>query len=155
MPWLAWVMVSVVGALLVNIYPLPPGLAWYRPQLLCLVVVFWLLHRPYHFGMLAAWLVGLLQDIVTFGVWGGHAFALVIVAYICQMSYRRLLSYSLTQQTVWIFVFIGIYQVFSNWMQGLMGYAIPTRYILVSTLITALFWPLLLLCAHRFRLASH
>lgn len=132
-------------ALLIAIYPLNPSISVYRPELLCLVVIYWVLHSPHHFGVGVAWFVGLLQDVVEDGVWGGHALALALVAYICLMSYQRLRSYSIGQQTFWIFVFAGIHQLFVNWVQGLDGYGGPARHMAVSALVSAVCWPLLVI----------
>lgn len=145
-PNLLLLLVSLFVSLLVAIYPLPSSLSVYRPELVSLVVIYWVLYKPNHIGVGIAWCVGLLQDIVEDSVWGGHALALAFVAYICLMSYRRLRSYSLSQQTFWIFVFVGIHQLFVNWIQSLDGYGSPARYMTISALVTAAFWPILVLC---------
>jgi rod shape-determining protein MreD len=137
--------VSLVVAILVAIYPLSPASSVYRPELLCLVVIYWVLNGPHQWGVGIAWCVGLVQDVVEDGVWGGHALALSLVAYIALMSYRRLRTYSMTQQTFWIFVFVGIHQLFVNWIQGLDGYAAPARYLVISAGVSAACWPLLVL----------
>lgn len=137
---------SLFAALLVAIYPLPPTWSVYRPELVCLLVIYWVLHKPHHIGVGIAWCIGLVQDIVEDSVWGGHALALAFIAYVCLMSYRRLRSYSLSQQTFWIFVFVGIHQLFVNWMQGLDGYGSPAWYMTVSAFVTAACWPMLVIC---------
>lgn len=147
---------SLLMALLVAIYPLPPAWSAYRPELVSLLVIYWILHKPDQMGVGVAWCIGLIQDIVEDSVWGGHALALAFVAYVCLMSYRRLRSYSLSQQTFWVFVFVGIHQLFVNWMQGLDGYGSSARYMTISALVTAACWPLLVSCLrhlrHRYRL---
>lgn len=137
---------SLLLALLVAVYPLSPQWSVYRPELICLIVIYWVLHTPHQLGVGLAWLVGLLQDVVEDSVWGGHALALALVAYICLMSYRRLRSYSLSQQTFWIFVFVGIHQLFVNWIQGLGGYSGPARFMVISALVSAVCWPVLVIC---------
>jgi len=133
-------------ALLIAIYPLSPSISVYRPEVLCLMLIYWVLHSPQQFGVGIAWFVGMFQDVVEDGVWGGHALALALVAYICMMSYQRLRSYSIGQQTFWIFVFVGIHQLFVNWIQGLDGYGGPARHMAVSALVSAACWPLLVIC---------
>lgn len=145
-PYLLLLLISVFISVLVAIYPLPPALAVYRPELLCLVVIYWVLHNPQHVGVGIAWCLGLLQDVIEGSVWGGHALALAFVAYICLMSYRRLRSYSLSQQTFWVFVFVGIHQLFDSWVQSLDGYGSPVRHIALSAFATAALWPILVIC---------
>lgn len=145
MPLIFVMLFSLLVALLVAVYPLSPNLSVYRPELLCLLVIYWIMHSPHQIGVGIAWCVGLLQDLVEDGVWGGHALALALVAYISLMSYRRLRSYSISQQTFWTFIFVGIHQLFVNWVQGLSGYAAPARYMVISAFVSAVCWPLLVL----------
>lgn len=145
------IFISFFIALLIDIYPLPASLVWFRPELVCLLLIFWVLRFPHQIGMGMAWCVGFVQDIISGGVWGGNALALAIVAYICQMSYQRLRSYSLSQQTLWVFVFVGIYQLFFNWIQGMSGYSAPVHLMLISTGISAACWPPLVIIMSRIR----
>lgn len=146
-----WILLlsSLFVALLAAIYPMPGGWSEYRPEWLCLLIVYWVLFTPHYIGVGFAWTVGLIQDVVEDAVWGGHALALAFVAYICLMSYQRLRSYSLLQQTFWVFVFVGIHQLFVNWVQGLDGYAGPARMMVTSSLVTAACWPLLVICMRK------
>lgn len=145
-PYIGLLLASVFISLLVAIYPLPAALSVYRPELMCLVVIYWVLHKPNHIGVGVAWCIGLLQDVVEGSVWGGHALALAFVAYICIAAYRRLRSYSLSQQTFWVFVFVGIHQLVVNWIQSLDGYGSPAWHMLMSALVTAVLWPILVIC---------
>jgi rod shape-determining protein MreD len=144
-----FVVCSLAVAFLVAVYPLPMNWSVYRPELVCVVIIYWVLHKPYNIGVGIAWCVGLVQDIVEDAVWGAHALALAVVAYICLMSYRRLRSYSLGQQSVWVFVFVGIHQLMVNWIQSLSGYGSPVWYLSVSALITAFCWPFLVIALDR------
>lgn len=131
--------------------PLPAEYAYLRPELVCLLVIFWIMSTPEHLGMLFAFLVGLLQDVVELGVWGGHAMALTLLAYICLMSYQRIRSYSVWHQSLWVFVLVGVHQVVVNWVQGIAGYRTPTHLLLLPTAISAVSWPLVVLFFVRIR----
>ncbi len=150
LPNLANLTLSVFMAMLVSVFPLPHALQWYRPEFMALLIIYWVLHFPQRVGIGLAWLIGLALDIVEDGVWGANALAFAVIAYVCLMSYRRLRSYTLTQQTAWVFVFIGIYQLFYNWVQSLDGVAASMQMMLISNLITATCWPILILCLSRF-----
>ena len=132
-------------ALLLCIYPLPAHYAWFRPEFMTLLCIFWAMHSPYRFGVVTAWSLGLLQDMVVGGVWGAHAIGLAFVAYLCLSSYQRLRSYHLGQQTLWVFVMVGVHQIFVNWVHGLAGYQAPAQMIVLPALVTALCWPLAVL----------
>ncbi len=139
------IIVSYVLAILADIFPLPAVLVWFRPEWVCLVTIHWVLRFPHHVGMGTAWLAGFALDIIGGGIWGGNALALAVVAYICQMAYQRLRSYSLYQQALWVFVLVGVYQLFFNWIQALNGYSAPVHYMLISTTVSAACWPVLTL----------
>lgn len=145
---------SLVLALLISVYPLSPQLSSLRPELVCLLLIFGVLYSPHRIGIGLAWVIGLVQDVVHDSVWGAHALALAFVAYICLNSYRRLRSYTVLQQAFWVFVFVGIHQLFISWMQGLNGYSAPVQYLLLSNLITALLWPFLIVCVRKLRIRT-
>jgi len=112
-----------------------------QPELVCLLVIYWIFSVPQHLGLTFAVLVGFVQDLIGQSVWGGHSIALALVAYICLTSYQRIVSYSIWHQTLWVLVIVGIHQLAIVWVLGLAGY--PTGFIafFIPILVTALFWP--------------
>lgn len=146
---------SVALGLLFSVYPLDPGFNSLRPELLCLLVIYWVTNLPLRLGVFFATAIGLLQDIVEGVVWGAHAAALAMVAYVCIRAYQRIKNYSVWHQALWIFVFVGIHQVIVNWFQGMAGYRQPPIDLLISTAISALFWPLIYLGINRIALRLH
>lgn len=137
------ISLSVMLGLLVSIYPLSPAFNSLRPELLCLLVIYWVTNLPLRLGIFFSASVGLMQDLVEGVVWGAHAAGLAMVAYVCIRAYQRIKNYSVWHQALWIFVFVGIHQIIVNWFQGLAGYRQPPLDLLISTAISALFWPLL------------
>ncbi len=138
-----WFIACTLLALLLHVMPLPSHYALLRPEFLVLLCVFWSVYSPYRFGVVYAWGLGLIYDIVVTGVWGAHAMGLAFIAYICLCAYQRLRSYQLGQQMLWVFILVGIHQVFVNWVHGLAGYHIPLEMIILPTLVTSLCWPIL------------
>ncbi|TVZ40761.1 rod shape-determining protein MreD [Alteromonadaceae bacterium 2753L.S.0a.02] len=145
------IILSLLLGLIFAVYPFPTDYGFLRPELVCMVVIFWIMNSPQHLGMLFAFCVGLLQDVVEVGVWGGHAMALTLLAYICLMSYQRIRNYSVWHQSLWVFILVGVHQVVVNWVQGLAGYRAPAHYLLASTMISALCWPLIVFTLLRIR----
>ncbi len=152
-----WTLVigSMLLALLVAIVALPKQYMWLRPEAVCLVMLYWALYTPQYLGVCSAWCLGLAQDVVEGSVWGAHALALSLVAYIAQVSYQRLCAYAIWQQCFWVFVLVGLHQIFVNWMQGLDGFAGPIHLVMLPTIISALCWPLLAHVLHRVRRFHH
>ncbi len=151
---LYWLVgLSLLLATFAAIFPLDPRYAELRPELMCVFVIYWVVHAPQHMGVTLAWMVGLLQGVLEGVTWGGHAVALAIVAYICIVAQRRIKNYSLWHQTIWIFVLVGFHQVMVNWFQGLAGYKSSPQGLILSTSVSALFWPLVSILLLRVRLA--
>ncbi len=143
---------SLITGLLIAVMPLASQFSLLRPELVCLLVIYWVMSAPQHLGVAYAWVVGLLQDIIEGTVWGGHALALSVIAYICLVSYQRIRSYAIWHQAVWVFIFVGTHQVIVNWVQGLAGYHGSVYLLLVPAVVSALCWPVVYLGLGRLRL---
>ena len=150
--FLLMVGVTLVFAMIVAIMPISIKFQVLRPELVCILVLYWVLSSPQFLGIGFAFLVGLLQDVIEQGVWGAHAMGLTVVAYICVNSYQRMKSYSVWHQSLWVSVLIGLHQVIVNWLQGLAGYSASFSSLVASVVITSLLWPVVQLALHRFRL---
>ena len=133
---------SLILAFVLSVFPIDPEWRWLRPEFVVLIVIYWLVHEPQYFGLYAAWWVGLLQDIIQLDILGPNALLLSIVAYICQLFYRRIQNYGIWQQSGLIFVLIGVHSFFNHWINGLTDSDVSTPAILVNALITAFLWPL-------------
>ncbi|MGQ9426186.1 rod shape-determining protein MreD [Gilvimarinus sp. F26214L] len=144
-PRLGLPVASFLVALLLGVVPLPQGAAWFRPEFVALLVIYWTMALPDHMGVGMAFIVGLLQDLVESSALGQHALALVVVAYVCVLSYRRIRNYALWQQSGWVFILVGIHQLFWNWVNSLTGPSAQSLIFLLPALISALIWPLVLL----------
>lgn len=151
---LSSVIFTVVVALILAIYPLPVGWVWFRPEFVALVVIYWILTLPQHVGIGFAWCVGLTQDIVENAYLGQHALALVPVAYVCLLSYQRIRNYALWQQSAWIFILVGLHQLFWNWVHSLTGKDSQSLIFLVPALVSALIWPLMVILLEWFRIRT-
>jgi rod shape-determining protein MreD len=136
------VALTVLAALLVSLYPLPVWLLPARPDLLVLVVIFWVMRAPQVFGIGSAWLLGLLMDGLEGGVLGRHALALSVVAYASILLRRRMLHYSLLQQMLVVFALCAMHQILCHWVHNLTGHATSSLVFLMGSLTGAFCWPL-------------
>ena len=150
MRWL--IASSIIFVLFLSIIPLPFELREWRPEFVALLVVYWATYSPQHFGVFSAWVCGILLDIVCLNPLGQSALGLIVVAYISHLSYQRIRSYALWQQSAWAFVLVGVYQLFSNWVSSLAGKDIETMDFLGATLLTALLWPLVVMVLRKIKI---
>ena len=145
------VALTILVALFIGIIPIPTNYTMLRPELLCLLVIYWVISVPQHLGVSFAFTVGMAQGVAEHTVWGAHALALTIVAYICSNAYQRIISYSVWHQALWVCVLVGVHQIVVNWVQSLVGYHAPVPTLMASTVVSALLWPPLLLGLRRLR----
>ena len=135
------VWISLLIGLLLAVFPMPYEWLWWRPEFIALLVIYWVLHMPQRLGVGFAFIVGLFQDIVCWTPWGQHALALMVVAYMCQLGYQRILSYGILQQSFWVFVLVGIHQLVANWTHTLSGHAAEGLVFLVPAVLSGCLWP--------------
>jgi rod shape-determining protein MreD len=96
-----WVLpVSLLLALLLGLVPLPETLQPFRPYWLALVLAYWILEEPDKIGVGAAFVVGLIGDLVFGGLLGEQAMRLVILAFILDRFRPRMRFFPLSQQAV-------------------------------------------------------
>ncbi|WP_323845111.1 rod shape-determining protein MreD [Microbulbifer magnicolonia] len=136
-----FIAATILVALLLAVMPLPQQWLWFRPAFTALLVIFWITRMPQNLGVGFAWLVGILEDLVTGATFGTHALALAVLAYFSLLTYRRTRAFNSTQQLMWIFVLVGINQVVGNWIHSLAGKPVPGLTFLWPAITTALLWP--------------
>lgn len=139
-----WVIaLSLITALWLAILPLPLWAQSGRPELVAMVLLYWVIALPERVGIGVAWMVGFVQDILEGAPLGQHAFALAVLAYLALILYQRLRMFTPVQQASVIFVLIGINQLLCHWVQTIGGTDSPNLLFLLPALVSALMWPLL------------
>ncbi len=139
-----WVIfLSLVVALLLSIVPLPLWAKWGRPELVAMVLVYWVIALPERVGIGVAWMTGIVQDIVEGAPLGQHAFALAVLAYLALILYQRLRMFTPVQQAAVIFVLIGMNELLCHWVQTLTGTVSPDLLFLLPAFASGLLWPVL------------
>ena len=126
------------------VIPLPQWLLWGRPEWIALVLIYWTIALPYRVGIFTALLLGIVVDVLEGAILGQNAMALVIVALLARMLYRRLRVYNLRQQAGVVFLLVGIHQLISQWLENLQGIGASSLLFLVPALASALLWPVVL-----------
>ena len=97
----AWVLpVSLLLALLLGLVPLPALLQPLRPYWLALVLAYWVLEEPEKVGLGAAFLLGVIADLVFGGLLGEQALRLAIFAFILDRFRARRRFFPLSQQAL-------------------------------------------------------
>jgi rod shape-determining protein MreD len=132
---------SFLVALVLSVYPLPMDMRWWRPEFVLLVAIYWIFFMPLTVSFILLCILGLFQDLLEGVPFGQHSLGLVIVAYICILSYQRVRNFSIWRQSGWIFVLVGVAQLTDNWVQGMAGRPLSGIQFLYPALSSALLWP--------------
>jgi len=142
--WNTWLVIgaSFVVALLLSIYPLPLAWRWWRPEFVLLVGLYWISVFPLSISLFFLAAVGLFQDLLEGVPLGQHSLSMVIIAYICIMSYQRVRNFSLIKESAWMFILVGLAQFPANWVQSMSGRPLSGLLFLAPALSSALIWPL-------------
>ena len=137
-PW--FIAITLFVALLLNL--LPFGRTPWVPDLLLLVLAFWVLHQPLFVGVTLAFVCGLVMDVHHTALLGMHALAYSLVACLMHLSRRHLQWFSPWSQSVQM---LGIFLLGHGclWLLRLInGGDFPGWSLLLAPLIEAALWPL-------------
>lgn len=138
-----WVIaVSFVLAFLLTLVPLPEWAAFWRPDWVAMVLIYWCIALPQRVGVFTGWLVGFIEDVLLGTLLGQHALILAVVAYLSGKIHRPLRVYPLRQQVFVIFSLVLLVHSFNAWMRYLQGFPPPLDLQFMYPAITSFFlWP--------------
>lgn len=134
--------VTVLLALVGTIALFPHSLTQWRPAWIGLVVVYWVLRAPETFGVITAWVLGLFVDVLRADILGMNALAMGLVAYLVLAAHQRLQMFPLAQQSLMVFVLIGLAQMVVHFLLQLVGQGGGGFGYLLPAATSGLVWPL-------------
>lgn len=151
-----WViLLTFTVAILFSVVSLPEFIPWQlgylRPQWVELVLIYWIMALPHRIGIFSAWVLGLFVDVLTGSLLGQHGVAFIIVAYIASSLYQRLRMFAVWQQSLIVFVTIGISQLVNFWVENFVGLSQWDMRFLLSALVSAMLWPWVFLVLRHLR----
>ena len=134
-------MMTIIGAFMLAIMPLPDWAVEFRPEWVTLVLIYWAMAVPARIGVTVAWFTGLLLDVSYGTLMGQHAIGMVLVIYVIHIQHQRLRVASLMQQAIVIFFLLLIKQLLSLWVDGMLGHAPDSWLYFMPTITSTLLWP--------------
>ena len=139
------IALTFVVAMVLAIVPLPDSvpieLGYLRPQWVVLVLIYWVIALPGRVGILVAWSIGLIVDVLLGSLLGQHGVAFILVAYIASSLYQRLRMFSLWQQSLIVFAIVGLNQLINFWIESIVGIGDWNMLYLLASVVSALLWP--------------
>jgi len=138
-----WTMVptTFLVAFVLTLLPMPGWAIWCRPAWLLMVLIYWVMMTPYRINLGAAWLIGIMLDVLNGTLLGEHALAMTVVAYLVAKMDSRFRMSSLVQQSLSVFVLVLIYQFILFCIQGFLG-ELPAHWLYWSPALSSMIlWP--------------
>ena len=135
------IIITFIVALTLMMMPLPAWAEAARPQWLMMVVIYWCIALPDRFGVIFAWMAGLVLDVATGALLGQNALAFGIVAFLAIKLHLRIRLFPLWQQAWSILSLSALYQISTLWVKGYTGQSAQTWAYWLASLTSMLLWP--------------
>ncbi len=146
-------LLTLIIAVLLQIYPLPDAANLWRPQWMLLAVFYWIQRRPLVYGTAAAFMAGLFLDLVVGVFPGRYALALTLCAYLMVILRKWIRHLDEWHQTFFVILLAwlcGAVVQSVDWL--LLGDQLVSRHLVWSAVGSGLAWVIMrLLAGIRFR----
>ena len=142
--WVILVSIAVAMMLAVVHLPesLPQWLGWLRPAWLVLIVFYWVMAVPQRFGLISAWITGLLLDVLYADPLGVNGFFLAALTYVTWSFYERLRMYSVLQQCAVVFLAVLVIDLARMIVQSMAREGGYTWLVLLPAIASTFVWPI-------------
>ncbi|MBW5802791.1 rod shape-determining protein MreD [Coxiella endosymbiont of Ornithodoros amblus] len=132
---------TLITAMMLTILPLPAWAVWYQPAWILIVLLFWMIALPYRVGIGAAFIWGLLFDLLSGTILGQHALIFTIIAYFIIRFQAIIHSLPNWQQMILVFIATAVYLALQYWIMAMAGASPATAKYWLSLMSTTLLWP--------------
>ena len=143
------VIASFVVASVINIYPMGLEASLLRPMALIMVLIFWLIFKPKYVGVVTAFTIGIISDLLLDTRLGQQAFAAVIMAFCVRVLGQYIKELNLSMAGGVATIALIVFQVIL-WSVQYLTQNIFFANALFSLLISIVTWPLVFLSLNRF-----
>lgn len=138
-----FILTTFVIAVLIELVPLPHGSTRWLPDFIGLLILYWVINQPRRVNIGIAFLMGIIADVSTAGLFGQHALAYSVTAFLALSRQRQLVMFNLGQQALVVLGLMLTNQLIMVVVRMLTGSAFVGWSYFLQPLIGALLWPLL------------
>lgn len=141
-PHWGYIVVTVIIAVLLTVIPLPENVRNFWPDWISLLVIYWVLVLPSHFGVAFGWMNGLLEDVVSFTLLGEHAIAKALLGTVVAIGHTKMRLFNILQMMLVVLLLESL-NIGITSLVNLLARDTPVNILLWQpALTTALAWPL-------------
>jgi rod shape-determining protein MreD len=143
-PRLWFIITTLLIALLIDLFPLSGTLSLWRPEIVALTLLYWCTWAPRFVGVSTGFLLGLMMDVANGSALGQHAFAYTLLAFGADYFRRRVVSFPMWQQIVFVALLLELCALVVFLARMMSGGALSSGLVyFMVPLVTALLWPLM------------
>jgi rod shape-determining protein MreD len=152
--WL--ILLTLLAAMVLAVVHLPEGsphwLGWLRPAWVALVIFYWVMELPHRMGLIAAWVLGALVDVLQAEPLGLNGVILAGITYVTWRFYERLRMYSVAQQSAVVFLLVAGAEALRAVVMDLVADRGLHVWIFGPAAVSMLLWPAVALALTQLRL---
>ncbi|HYJ18827.1 MAG TPA: rod shape-determining protein MreD [Burkholderiales bacterium] len=137
----AYIALTLLGALMLNLLPLTGWVLAVRPDFVALALLYWGIHQPRKIGFFPAWLLGLAMDVADGSLFGQHALAYSAMMFAAIFLHRRVSMFDLRHQMLHVLVILLAMQLIVLGVREAAGGELPGWWYFLSSATGALLWP--------------
>lgn len=119
-PLMLWI--TLLGAVALAVFPLPAVVEPFRPPFVTMAIIYWSMMWPRLCGLLTAFVLGLVLDVLYGSLLGQHALALVVVSFLTVRFHLQIRIFPLWQLTATAALLMLVDAFFVFWSDGIAGY---------------------------------
>jgi rod shape-determining protein MreD len=150
------ILLTVAAAMVLAIVHLPETwpswIGWLRPAWVAMVIFYWVMELPHRIGLIVAWVIGALVDVLQAEPIGLNGVILAGITYVAWRFYERLRMYSVAQQCGVVFLLV----LGAECLRSLVLYLVVDRTlswgVFGPALMSLWVWPFMALLLTRLRL---
>lgn len=146
---------TIAAGMLLTLLPWPAALDPLAPYWVALVLIYWSLEVRNCISLGAAFLIGLLLDLLTGSLLGMHALSLVVMVYLVRRFRARLRFFPPWQQALAVLALLVNDRIILLWITALLGEPVPTWHYWLAPIVGTAVWPWLFLLLDHLRIRRH
>lgn len=138
----SWAIIATfVVAGWAEVLAVPETLALGRPAWMYMVLMYWVMALPQRIGVFWGFFAGIFLDVLTGSLLGKNALIMALLAYVVQVSYKRLRVFPALQQSVTTLLLVGTGLLLGWLIQDAIGRShYPPAWVLLSAAVSAIVW---------------
>jgi rod shape-determining protein MreD len=113
-----------------------------RPDFVLLVLLYWLIRAPHLCNIGLAWFMGMLVDLADGSLFGQHALAFTVAAFLALLYQRRVTLFDRLQQAGYVFALLLISQIVLLLLKLFAGADLPGWTYFLPSISGILLWQL-------------